>query len=141
MRYCARCLYPENAKPTIIFDDDDGICSGCKYHESRQNLEVDWVKRELMFRELLLEARAEARERKNIYDCIIPVSGGKDSHYQVYLLKEKYGMNPLLVTFNHIFNTKSGVKNLENLVAKSGCDLVRVTANPKSVKKNCQVYA
>ncbi|MCP3941152.1 MAG: N-acetyl sugar amidotransferase [Desulfobacteraceae bacterium] len=135
MRYCARCLYPENAKPTIIFDDDDGICSGCKYHESRQNLEIDWVKREQIFRQLLSEARAEAQKRGNIYDCIIPVSGGKDSHYQVYLLKEKYGMNPLLVTFNHIFNTKSGVKNLENLVAKSGCDLVRVTANPKSVKK------
>jgi len=44
-------------------------------------------------------------------------------------------MNPLLVTFNHIFNTQAGVKNLENLVEKSGCDLVRITANPKSVKK------
>ncbi len=135
MKYCARCLYPENAKPTIIFDDDDGICSGCKYHESRQNLSVDWEQREQMFVQLLSEARAQAQQRNNIYDCIIPVSGGKDSHYQVYLLKEKYGMNPLLVTFNHVFNTASGVKNLQNLVEKSGCDLVRVTANPNSVKK------
>lgn len=135
MRYCARCLYPENAKPTILLDDDDGICSGCKYHESRQHLEIDWEEREKMFRRILEKARDEAKKRGNLYDCIIPVSGGKDSHYQVYLLKEVYGMTPLLVTFNHCFNTAAGVKNLENLVARSGCDLVRVTANPVSVKK------
>ncbi len=135
MKYCARCLYPENAKPTILLDDDDGICSGCKYHASRQNLDIDWDEREVMFRKILEQARDEAKKRGNLYDCIIPVSGGKDSHYQVYLVKEVYGMNPLLVTFNHIFNTAAGVKNLENLVEKSGCDLIRVTANPRSVKK------
>ncbi|WDP89714.1 MAG: N-acetyl sugar amidotransferase [Desulfobacter sp.] len=135
MRYCARCLYPENAKPTILLDDEDGICSGCKYHESRQTLEIDWDEREKIFRQILEEARQEAQTRGNIYDCIIPVSGGKDSHYQVYLLKEVYGMTPLLVTFNHIFNTEAGIRNLGNLVEKSGCDLVRVTANPRSVKK------
>ena len=68
-------------------------------------------------------------------DCIIPVSGGKDSHYQVWLLKEKYGMNPLLVTFNHGFNTPAGNRNLRNLVEKSGCDLVRYSAGKDSVKK------
>ncbi|MGQ9571339.1 MAG: N-acetyl sugar amidotransferase [Thermodesulfovibrionales bacterium] len=76
-----------------------------------------------------------AKERGNYYDCIVPVSGGKDSHFQVYILKEKYGMDPLLVTFNHIYNSEAGLRNLENLIEKSGCDLIRFTANPHSVKK------
>lgn len=127
-------MYPENAKPTIIIDDE-GACSGCRYHESRQKLDVDWDEREEMFRELVDEAKATAKERGNAYDCIIPVSGGKDSHYQVWLLKEKYGLNPLLVTFNHGFNTPAGNRNLRNLVEKSGCDAIRVTAGKDSVKK------
>jgi len=134
MKYCKRCMYPENAKPTIIFDDN-GVCSGCRYHESRQNLEVNWDERKEIFEEILQEAKDMAKERGNLYDCIIPVSGGKDSHYQVWLLKEKYGMNPLLVTFNHTFNAPASIKNLDNLVAKSGCDLIRCTPNMKSVKK------
>lgn len=135
MKYCSRCLYPQNAKPTIIIDDEDGLCSGCRYHESRAKLEINWDERKLMFEKILDEAKKLAKERNNLYDCIVPVSGGKDSHFQVYVLKEVYGMNPLLVTYNHAYNTQSGLRNLENLVEKSGCDLIRFTANPKSVQK------
>lgn len=134
MQYCARCLYPINAKPTIIFDDD-GVCSGCRYHESRDKLEIDWPERAAMFEQIVDEAVAERRKRGNSHDCIVPVSGGKDSHYQVWLLKEKYGLNPLLVTFNHVFNTPAGLRNLRNLVARSGCDLVRYTAGVDSVRR------
>jgi len=134
MRYCARCLYPENAKPTIIFDDA-GVCSGCRYNESRQTLEVDWSARLKMLEQILQEGRDMARARGNSHDCIVPVSGGKDSHFQVWLLKKKYGMNPLLVTFNHIYNSPSGLRNLSNLVEKSGCDLVRYTAGVDSVRR------
>jgi N-acetyl sugar amidotransferase len=132
MEYCTRCLYPANAKPTIIFDEE-GVCSGCRYHESRQR--IDWRDREKLLREFLEEVKRRAREAGNPYDCIIPVSGGKDSHYQTYLLKVVYGMNPLLVTFNHAFNTPLGIRNLNNLVGKLGCDLIRFTANPESVRK------
>lgn len=134
MKYCARCLYPENAKPTIIFDEE-GVCSGCRYHESRQKLEINWDERLQMFEQILDEAKRMARQRGNSHDCIVPVSGGKDSHYQVWLLKEKYGMNPLLVTFNHAFNTPAGNRNLYNLVEKSGCDFVRYTAGLDSVRR------
>jgi N-acetyl sugar amidotransferase len=134
MIYCKRCLYPANAKPTIIFDDE-GVCSGCRYHESRMKLEVDWDERLKMFEQILDEARRLAISRGNSHDCIVPVSGGKDSHYQVWLLKKKYGMNPLLVTFNHAFNTPSGNRNLYNLVEKSGCDLVRYNAGLDSVRR------
>ncbi len=134
MEYCARCLYPANARPTIIFDDETGICSGCNYHASRQKLDVNWEERADLFREIVEEARAMARERGNVYDCIVPVSGGKDSHFQVFTLLS-YGLNPLLVSFNHIFNMRAGLRNLTNLVEKSGCDLIRFTANPRSVQK------
>lgn len=134
MRHCKKCFYPENAKPTIIFDDN-GVCSGCNYHESRKDDDVDWVDREEKFREILEEAKELAKERGNSHDCIVPVSGGKDSHFQVWLLKEKYGMNPLLVSFNHGFNSPAGLRNLNNLIEKSGCDAVVYTAGKDSVRK------
>ena len=132
MRYCARCLYPENAKPTIIFDDQ-GICSGCRHHEARHR--IDWSARELKLREILARYRDESRAARNTYDCIVPVSGGKDSHFQVHLAKHVYGLNPLCVTFNHCFNTALGIRNLNNLVERFGVDLIRFTASPDAVRK------
>jgi N-acetyl sugar amidotransferase len=132
MEYCKRCLYPENAKPTIIFDDE-GVCSGCRYHESRAK--IDWSERQKTLKEILDEHKAKAREADNPYDCIIPVSGGKDSHFQTHLMKVVYGMNPLLVTYNHAFNSRLGIRNLNNLVKKLCVDLIRFTANPESVRK------
>ena len=132
MEYCVRCLYPANAKPTIIYDDE-GVCSGCRYHESRSR--IDWEDREKMLKEILKEAKIRSRELGSRYDCIIPVSGGKDSHYQTYLIKVVHGLNPLLVTYNHTFNTRLGIRNLNNLVDKFGCDLIRFTANTQSVRK------
>jgi N-acetyl sugar amidotransferase len=134
MRYCARCLYPENAKPTIIFDEE-GVCSGCRYHESRGKLDIDWDERRRIFERILDEAWDTARKRGLSHECIIPVSGGKDSHFQVWLLKEKYGFNPLLVTFNHAYNQPSGLRNLENLVVRSGCDMIRYNAGLDSVRR------
>lgn len=132
MRYCARCLYPENAKPTILFDDA-GVCSGCRHHEARH--QIDWVERERWLRDLLTEYKAKSREKGNVYDCIVPVSGGKDSHYLVHLVKVVYGLNPLCVTFNHTFNTALGIRNLANLVQQFGVDHVQFTASPAAVKK------
>ncbi len=134
MRYCNRCLYPENAKPTIIFDQE-GVCSGCRYHENRSVLDIGWDERQEMLKTILAEAKTEAVKRGNSHDCIVPVSGGKDSHYQVWLLKKKFNMNPLLVAYNHGFNAPSGNRNLRNLVERSGCDFVRYTSSKTSVKK------
>ncbi len=132
MEYCKRCVYPANARPTITFDNR-GVCSGCRAWEAKAK--INWEEREEMFREILEYYKAEARKNKNPYDCIIPVSGGKDSHFQVYVIKEIYGMNPLLVTYNHIYNTKLGLRNLRNLVKQFNCDLIRFTSNPESVRK------
>jgi N-acetyl sugar amidotransferase len=122
MRFCSRCLYPENAKPTISFDEE-GVCSGCRYHESRHR--IDWDERWLMLDRLL----------DGVSECIVPVSGGKDSHYQVWLLTQKFGIKPLLVTYNHGFNSGAGNRNLENLVKRSRCDLVRYNTGPDAARR------
>jgi ribosomal protein L37E len=57
MNYCRRCVYPENAKPTIIFDDETRVCSGCNYHESRKHLDIDWDERQIMLEKILDDAK------------------------------------------------------------------------------------
>ncbi len=132
MRYCARCVYPENAKPAIIFDEE-GVCSGCRLHESRPK--IDWDKQMEKLKEILKEYSKKARANGSKYDCIIPVSGGKDSHFQTYVIKKLLGYNPLLVCYNHGFNTKRGIRNLTNMTTQFGTDILRFTTNPESARK------
>ena len=129
MEYCKRCVYPANARPGILFDDE-GVCSGCRLIESRPT--IDWGEREKLLIELLGRYKARQRAKGNPYDCIIPVSGGKDSTYQTWLMRTRYAMNPLLVTYNHTFNTPIGLRNLANLIEKLDCNLLRFTTAPGS---------
>ena len=71
----------------------------------------------------------------NNYDCIVPVTGGNDSYYVVWLVKEKLKLNPLLVNYNKYFNTPLGIRNLANLRSFFNCDIVYQNVNPISVKK------
>lgn len=132
MDYCKRCVYPTNARPGIVLDAE-GVCSGCRLIESRPS--IDWDGREKMLIEILDEHKAKQRAKGNPYDCIVPVSGGKDSTFQTWLMKEKYGLNPLLVCYNHTFNTALGLRNLANLIEKTDCNLVRYTTAPGSAKR------
>jgi N-acetyl sugar amidotransferase len=132
MRYCNKCVYPENARPGVVFDNE-GVCSGCRLIESRKH--IKWVDRENLLVDLLNEYKKKQRKKNNNYDCIIPVSGGKDSTFQTWLIKKKYNLNPLLVTYNHTFNTPLGLRNLSNLVEKLDCHLLRFTSSPKSAIK------
>jgi N-acetyl sugar amidotransferase len=133
VQYCNRCVYPANAKPGIVFDEQ-GICSGCRTFEQKTVFKdkIDWPARRRMLKQLLDEYAARQRAKHNPFDCIIPVSGGKDSHYQTWLIKKEFGLNPLLVTYNHTFNTPLGIRNLTNLVEKLDCNLVRFTTAPGS---------
>lgn len=132
MRYCKRCVYPENAKPFIYFDEE-GICSGCRAFEARTNAvsKIDWEARREALKTLLSEYAEAQRKKGNPYDCIIPVSGGKDSHYQVWFVR-KLGFRPLLVSYNHGFNTALGIRNLANLIDRTDSALVRYTTPPGS---------
>ncbi|MBN2067938.1 MAG: N-acetyl sugar amidotransferase [Candidatus Diapherotrites archaeon] len=129
MRYCTRCVYPETSAIKMTFDEE-GVCSGCRVAEEKEK--INWDERKERLRQILEKYRS--KDGKN-YDCIVPVSGGKDSTFQTYLIKEVFGMNPLLVTFNHEFNTRKGIRNLANLVEKAGVDHIRFTPNPKLIRK------
>ena len=112
MKYCTRCTYPA-ATVNIMFDED-GLCSACSVAEEYEALTPEfWKERADRFANIASEARDHGASK---YDCVIPVSGGKDSHYQVHVVKEHYGLNPLLVTANHVWNTTVGLRNLRNLV-------------------------
>ncbi|MFQ5972265.1 MAG: N-acetyl sugar amidotransferase [Alphaproteobacteria bacterium] len=121
IRYCNRCLYP-STKPDLRIDSD-GVCSACRSFEMRG--EIDWDARRLEFLDVV--ERYRSRDESN-YDCLVPVSGGKDSTYQVARLLE-LGMNPLCVTATTDSLTDIGRRNIENL-RSLGADHVEVTTNP-----------
>lgn len=129
MRICNRCLYPENHPLNLVFDDD-GICSGCRVHEEKDIL--NWSNRSKKLEYILDNYRNRSG---NNYDCIIPVSGARDSYFIVHTIKNIYKMNPLLVTYNKQYNTDLGIRNLANLRIKFDCDIMTLTVNPETVKK------
>jgi len=121
IRYCVRCVMPET-KPDLQIDEE-GVCSACRYFEFRKA--VDW---EVRRRELLgILDRYRSKDGGN-YDCIVPVSGGKDSHAQVLRMLE-LGMNPLCVTATTCKLSGIGRRNIENLKSL-GVDYIEVTTNP-----------
>jgi N-acetyl sugar amidotransferase len=129
MIYCSRCLYPENHPLNIIFDED-GVCSGCKVHEEKDNL--NWDLRAQKLKKILNSYKNSSGRN---YDCIIPVSGARDSYFIVHTIKKVFGMNPLLVTYNKQYNTAVGIRNLANLRILFDCDIMTLTVNPEVVKK------
>ena len=129
MIYCKKCVYPANHPLGITFDKD-GICSGCRIHEEKYH--IDWKKRELELEALLDQYRNKSNP---FYDCVIPVIGSGDDFFVVDTIKNKYGLNPLLVTYNTHFNTKIGIRNLAKLNSTLDCDHILSTVGPNTVKK------
>lgn len=115
MRYCKRCTYPMVAVHLAM--NDEGVCSGCIVHDER--LHIDWPSREKEFQGIMEQYRSKDRKR---YDCIIPVSGGKDSHFQAWYIRKKLGLNPLLVSYYTHNYTETGDRNLENMSRAFGVD-------------------
>ncbi len=126
-KYCKKCVQP-SSRPNIIFDEE-GICGGCRYEESKKT--IDWDARE---KELVDISEWAKSNSKNIYNCVIGVSGGKDSHYQVYYAKEKLGLNPLCVCNTPDGRTKVGNHNIENLRHKFGVDLIEIRPDPEVMR-------
>lgn len=121
MRYCKRCVMPDT-KPDL-FLDEDGVCNACRSYEQRK--EVDWQSRRQQLDQILEQYRS--KDGGN-WDCIIPVSGGKDSTYQVVRMLQM-GMNPLCVTSTTCHLSDIGRKNIENL-KNLGVDYVEFSTNP-----------
>ena len=127
MKYCTKCLYPDT-KPLLEFDKN-GVCSACINSEKKET--IDWLQKEKDFKEIL--KKYKSKDNRN-YDCIIPVSGGKDSTFQAYTMKERFGLNPLVVNLHPLDQTDIGRKNLENL-KKLGVDCIEFTPNPTVYSK------
>lgn len=120
---CKNCLYP-NTKPELEFDNNE-ICSACNNFKNRKN--IDWNSRKDQFLNLF------KKNKNKYYDCVIPVSGGKDSTFQVITLLEN-NLNPLCVNARTDYLTPIGLQNLEN-IKKLGVDLIEVSNNPIIRKK------
>ena len=126
IKYCKRCVMPDT-KPNLSFDEE-GICNACRNYEKRDA--VDWNKR----KEELMSILDKYRSKDGLnWDCIIPVSGGKDSTYQVVTMLE-LGMNPLCVTSTTCHLTEIGRENIENR-KNLGVDYIEITPN-KKVRKH-----
>lgn len=120
LKYCVRCVMP-HTKPDLHIDEA-GVCNACRSMEKRK--EVDW---ELRKKELL-EILEKHRKHGGNWDCIVPVSGGKDSTYQVIRMLQ-LGLNPLCVTSSTCDLSEIGRKNIEN-IKKLGVDYMEFSPNP-----------
>lgn len=138
VKFCKRCVISNqrpssviefknkktDIKPTIEFDEN-GICSACQFADKKE-LEIDWAAREAE----LMALCDKHRSRNGHYDCIVPGSGGKDSAFTAHVLKYKYKMNPLTVTWAPHKYTDIGWQNFQNWI-HSGLDNILVTPNGK----------
>lgn len=117
----------ETRKKTMAFDEY-GICDACRANEQKER--IDWNKRE----EELLKLLDQYRSKDGSYDCLVPGSGGKDSAFQSHILKYKYGMNPLTVTWPPILYTDYGYENWKNWIDIGGFDNVSFRRNGRVMK-------
>ena len=127
LRRCKRCLLPETHE--TLYLDDEGICNVCRAQEVKAN--IDWEKKKVDLDELIKKYQG-----KYSYDCIIPFSGGKDSTWTLYYLKQNYpDLRPLVVRFNHGFLRKNLRDNSDRVFRKLGVDVHEFTPNWNIVKK------
>jgi N-acetyl sugar amidotransferase len=137
VKFCKKCVISnqrpqstvefknnKEVKKKVIAFDEEGICSACRYNETKDD-GIDWKARE----ELLFELLEPYRSKDGSYDVLVPSSGGKDSSFTAHILKKKYGMNPLSVTWSPHMYTKAGWNNFRNLTHIGGVDNILYTPN------------
>jgi N-acetyl sugar amidotransferase len=140
VKYCTKCVmsnqrptsaiefkHTRDSKKTTMNFDEEGVCDACRMAEIKDN--IDWGMRE----EELINLLNKHRKNDGSYDCLVPGSGGKDSAYQAHVLKYKYNMNPLTVTWPPILYTDYGLSNWRNWL-DSGFDNVSFYRNGKVMK-------
>lgn len=128
-QYCARCVYPGVAATPLTFDEH-GVCSGCRTHEEQKN--VDWARRRQMFERLMEKYRS--KDASN-YDCVIAVSGGKDSFWQAHLLCKEYGLKVLFVCYAENNHTEVGLRNIQRMKEHFKGDFLHFTPEVEVLKK------
>lgn len=136
--YCKKCVisnqrpsstvefrHQRSDKKETIFFDEHGVCSACRFQETKNN-SIDWATREQE-----LHLLCDKYRKKSGYDVVVPGSGGKDSAFTAHILKYKYGMNPLTVTWAPHIYTEIGWKNFQSWINVGGFDNILFTPNGK----------
>ena len=128
IQYCKRCLFPDT-KPDLYFDAN-GVCDACGSAERKWGFveSVDWGKRAKDFEKIISNL-----PKNGMYDCLVPVSGGKDSTFQTYRMVKEHGLKTLAVTFDQFDQTSTGEHNLK-ILKDIGVDHLHFTLNPRVVK-------
>lgn len=130
MKYCVRCTMPDT-RPGITFDEN-GVCSACQSYERRKK--IDWNARWKEFEAICDKYRG--MNGQNGYDCAVAVSGGKDSHFQVHLMKNVMKMHPILFSVEDNFPmTNAGQHNVKNISEEFGCEIISIKPNIRAQKK------
>lgn len=124
----AEFRHTAKSKKVTLNIDKEGICDACRQAEAKEK--IDWKKREKELVKLL----NKHRRTDGRYDCIVPGSGGKDSAFQAHVLKYKYGMHPLTVTWPPILYTDYGYQNFKNWIEIGGFDNLTFKQNGKVMK-------
>lgn len=132
LQYCTRCCMPETNEG--INFDEMGVCQACRSQE--QKIHINWDERKAELKKTLEHYKAQAGDN---YDCIIPISGGKDSTFQLHVLTKIYNMKPLAVTFSHNWFSETGRYNLMNALEKFNVDHIMFTPNRDLVNKLARV--
>ena len=127
VKYCVKCTNSSSSAVPLEFNNV-GVCSGCDVRDEVSK--INWDRRKRMFENLIEDYKSNS----NYYDCVIPVSGGKDSYWQISIIKE-YGLNPLLVTYHGNNYTETGMKNLINMRNVFNVDHIFYTPSIGLLKK------
>ncbi len=128
VHFCKKCTI-SNQRPRITFDED-GVCSACNFSEHKKH-EINWNEREKELQDLC----DRHRKKNGSYDVIVPCSGGKDGGFVAHLLKYKYGMNPLTVTWSPHLYTAIGRDNLDRFIRIGGFDNILGSVNGRVHRK------
>jgi len=120
VKYCKRCIYNTGIIPALEFDES-GICSYCQLHDQMDRDYPTGEEGWKILTEIAEKVKKNGEGKK--YDCVVGVSGGTDSSYMVYLLKEKLGLRPLAVHFDNTWNSKIAVENIQKVLKKLDVDL------------------
>ncbi len=123
MKRCARCVFPETV-PQITFDDK-GVCNHCRTFQEQSLLGEDAL--EAIF--------VPARAQNSQYDCIVPLSGGRDSTYVLYLAKARYNLRPLAVNYDNEFRTAQALANMQSTCQKLDVEFVQVRSRRNLARK------
>ncbi|QQG46223.1 MAG: N-acetyl sugar amidotransferase [Candidatus Niyogibacteria bacterium] len=129
--FCKRCVVSNQRPRTEI--DEEGVCGACRWSDRKKN-EIDWAAREKELAALC----DKHRSKDGKFDVVVPGSGGKDSGHTAHLLKAKYGMHPLCVTWAPFIYTDIGWKNFQNFV-KSGFTTINCFPNGALHRKLAKV--